>query len=105
MVRHAVVEPGSVHTLDGLMAVDDLEHLTDQRTVLLCSILRIHTRTHTIIHVRMSTSKHDMSGWSSIMMKHLNSVSTHTMTKLLYCKCDVIFRVMQQRRVSEYVSE
>lgn len=47
-VRHGVVKPGSVDTLDGLMAVNDLEHLTDQRAVLLCSIL--HTHTHTTSH-------------------------------------------------------
>lgn len=42
-IRHAVVETGSVHTLNGLMAVNYLEHLTDQRAVLLCSILHTHT--------------------------------------------------------------
>lgn len=39
-----MVEPGPVHTLDGLMAVNNLEHLTDERTVFLCSVLHTHTR-------------------------------------------------------------
>lgn len=30
VVRHGVVKPRPVHTLDGLMAIDDLEHLTDE---------------------------------------------------------------------------
>lgn len=38
-VRHGVMKTRSVDTLNDLMAVNDLEHLTNERAVLLCSVL------------------------------------------------------------------
>lgn len=48
-VRHGVVKARPVNTFDGLVAVNDLEHLTDEGTVLLCSILHAHSNTQRLL--------------------------------------------------------
>lgn len=63
-IWHGVVETCPVHTLDGLVTVDDLKHLTHQSAVLLSSILgraeehsaaQRSTRTHGCVCVCLCT--------------------------------------------------